>query len=98
VDLIAIRRDHAFSGGKFESGDLFEIILIQIKGGSARWPTVLDLRRLRAVKDHYGARHVALAEWKRGKETSFYTLQMVSGDHRRAWLEVTAAELFGNVT
>ena len=39
VDLIAIRKDHATVNGDFKRGDLFEIILIQIKGGGARWPT-----------------------------------------------------------
>ena len=36
VDLIAIRKDHATVNGGFKRGDLFEIILIQIKGGGAR--------------------------------------------------------------
>jgi hypothetical protein len=39
VDLIAIRKDHATVNGHFKRGDLFEIILIQIKGGGARCPT-----------------------------------------------------------
>ena len=38
VDLMAIRKDHGTHNSKFKRGDLFEIILIQIKGGGARLP------------------------------------------------------------
>ncbi|MFQ5853564.1 MAG: hypothetical protein ACE5JU_23650 [Candidatus Binatia bacterium] len=47
VDLIAIRKDHGTNNNKFKRGDLFEIILIQIKGGGARLPKTNDIRRLR---------------------------------------------------
>jgi hypothetical protein len=61
VDLIAIRKDHATTNGKFKREDLFEIILIQIKGGGARWPNADDIRRLRAVAKRYNAKDVILA-------------------------------------
>ena len=48
VDLMAIRKNHAKSKGRFKRGDLFEIILIQIKGGGARRPKMDDIKRLRA--------------------------------------------------
>jgi hypothetical protein len=38
VDLMAIRKNHAKPKFRFKRGDLFEIILIQIKGGGARRP------------------------------------------------------------
>src|SRR5262245_9882791 len=49
VDVMAIRRDHRLSSRKFKRGDLFEIILIQIKGGGARGPKMDDILRLRTV-------------------------------------------------
>jgi hypothetical protein len=62
VDLMAIRKNHAKSNSRFKRGDLFEIILIQIKGGSARRPKLDDVNRLRAVAKQYNARDVVLAE------------------------------------
>src|SRR5918994_2817065 len=66
VDLIAIRKDHATANGVFKRGDLFEIMLIQIKGSGAKWPNAEDIRRLRAVAKRYSARDVVLAEWVKG--------------------------------
>ena len=71
VDLIAIRKDHATTNGRYKRGDLFEIILIQIKGGGARWPNAEDIRRLRAVANFYRARDVVLAAWIKGPIKSF---------------------------
>ena len=79
VDLMAIRKDHSKSNGKFKRGDLFEIILIQIKGGGARWPNADDIRRLRAVAKRYSAKDVILAEWTKGSHQNFYRLETVSG-------------------
>jgi hypothetical protein len=59
VDLIAIRKNTKQPAGDIlKRGDLFDIILIQIKGGSARGPTPNDCRRLREVKRFYRARSV----------------------------------------
>jgi hypothetical protein len=44
VDLMAIRKNHATPNGAFKRGDLFEIILIQIKGGGARRPKMDDIK------------------------------------------------------
>lgn len=66
VDLIAIRRDHTRGEEPLQLGDLFEIVLIQVKGGSARMPTAKDNVRLAAVGKHYSARAILLAEWKQG--------------------------------
>ena len=56
VDLLAIRKDHRSPPTGLKRGDLFEIVLVQIKGGSARWPTRSDILRLRQVARHYHAK------------------------------------------
>lgn len=61
--------------GRFKRGDLFEIILIQIKGGGAKYPSRRDLRRLQAVAYRYDAKAVVLAVWKKGTEPSFFVLR-----------------------
>ena len=95
VDLIAIRRDHKLNRG-FKRGDLFEIVLIQVKGGTAPRPTVDDVRRLRAVKRFYRAREVLLAEWHKGKgpEFSKLTERTPASFPRQAWERVDAAVVF----
>lgn len=94
VDLIAIRKDHATTNGKFKRGDLFEIILIQIKGGSARWPNAEDIRRLRAVAKRYSAKDVILAEWVKGSHQNFYRLDKKTTDPKTAWKEVDPGIVF----
>ena len=44
MDLMAIRKDHHCA--EMPRGGLFEIILIRVKGGSARRPSDADIRRL----------------------------------------------------
>lgn len=95
VDLIAIRRDHRVSVMPFLPGDLFEIVLVQIKGGGAAWPSVADLTRLAAVRRRYRAKAVVLASWQKGAEPRFYTMRRVSPERDMAWREVTAVEVFG---
>jgi hypothetical protein len=73
VDLVAIRRDHRRAIGVFQPGDLFEIVLVHIKGGSAPWPSLRDLLRLKAVAGRYRAK-VVLAAWRKGAEPLFYLL------------------------
>src|SRR5919106_972855 len=88
VDLIAIRKDHATANGNFKRGDLFEIILVQIKGGGAKWPNAEDIRRLRAVAKRYSARDVVLAAWLKGSRQKFYRLGKTAVDPKIAWEEV----------
>jgi hypothetical protein len=95
VDMVAIRRDHREAPEPFLPGDLFEIVLVQIKGGSAPWPSQTDLRRLRAVGRRYRARAIVLAAWKKGTEPTFYVLKRSVIDRRKAWREVSAAVAFG---
>jgi hypothetical protein len=94
VDLMAIRKDHSKKNGKFKRGDLFEIILIQIKGGSARWPNADDIRRLRAVAKLYNARDVVLAEWVKASHQKFHRLGKTAADPKTAWKEVDPGEIF----
>ena len=68
VDVIAIRKDTSRpSGEEIKRGDLFEIILVQMKGGSARLPIDQELDRLQAVKKRYHAKEIVLFTWAKGK-------------------------------
>src|SRR5438128_10094086 len=49
VDLLAIRKDHGQPVGGIRRGDALQIILVQVKGGSAARPTLEDAARLRIV-------------------------------------------------
>ena len=55
VDLIAIRKDHGTPRKKLKRGDTFQIVLIQVKGGAAAYPTAEDGERLRAVARYHHA-------------------------------------------
>lgn len=73
VDLMAVRKDHRRDPSR-PPGDWFEIILIQVKGGTARRPDEGDIARLRLVAKRYHAREVVLAEWTVGTRPTFCTL------------------------
>ena len=89
VDLIAIRKDHRHDGPGLKRGDLFEIVLIQTKGGSAPRPTPDDLARLAKVARHHRAKAVILAEWRRAKKLDLFKL------NGKRWKLVSPAEIFG---
>lgn len=74
VDLLVIRKNHDEPGGVLKRGDLFDMVIIQVKGGSARGPSSDDLVRLRKVQEIYGARAVLLSTWKEGKKATFKEL------------------------
>jgi len=88
VDLIAIRKDHKAHGG-FKHGDRFQIILIQVKGGSAAKPTDDDANRLRAVARYHRAQCVLLASWKEGKSAQFFYLQAEGSSPRAEWFDIS---------
>ncbi|NPC56680.1 hypothetical protein [Caenimonas soli] len=88
VDMIAIRKNHAESAANRYRGDLFEIVLIQVKGGGARFPSPEDIDRLVCVKEHHHADKVVLAEWKRGEKLCCYLLPDTTN-------AVAASEIFG---
>jgi hypothetical protein len=89
VDLIAIRKDHRHDSPGLKRGDLFEIVLIQTKGGSAPRPTADDLGRLSRVARHHRAKAVILAEWRRGEKLELFEL---SGT---CWRSASPDEVFG---
>jgi hypothetical protein len=75
VDLLAVRKDHGNNPSPLKKGDLFEIVLIQVKGGSAKDPTAADVERLKLVQDRYHACGVLLSTWQLGKKLEFRRLQ-----------------------
>jgi len=88
VDLIAIRKDHHCQNPPIKIGDLFDIVLIQVKGGSAPFPTTDDIARLKKVAMHHRAKAVVLSEWKQKKRLQLYLLQ------RNKWIEASPNEIF----
>ncbi len=88
VDLIAIRKNHHFHGEGLKRGDLFDIVLIQTKGGSSARPTEEDVARLVKVAKHHRARAVVLAEWRRGVTLDLFRLK------GSKWLPVSANDIF----
>ena len=90
VDVMAIRKDTSKSDHEIlKMGDLFEIILVQMKGGSAPLPTDGDRARLRAVAKHYDAKKVVLFEWQRREGCTF---SILNGDE---WTKSSALKIFG---
>jgi hypothetical protein len=87
VDLLAIRKDHGEPVAGVRRGDALQIILVQVKGGSAARPTLEDAARLRIVAKRHCARHVLLATWKKGTSARFFRLRRASA--REAWTEIT---------
>jgi hypothetical protein len=88
VDLIAIRKDHGKPLPGTKRGDNFQIILIQVKGGSAAMPTAEDGNRLRAVARHHRAKRVLLAAWTKGKAAHFFRLRQRQAKALEDWIEV----------
>ena len=89
VDLMAIRKDHRKDVHGLKHGDLFEIILIQTKGGTASRPSAEDITRLSKVAKHHRAKGVVLAEWKKPDKLAFFWLE----DNN--WKIVAPADIFG---
>jgi len=90
VDLIAVRKNSKQPAGDIlKRGDLFDIILIQVKGGSAPAPTKDDCRRLWQVKKVYRAKAVIQFQWRKGKSSEF----SVRGRNLN-WKLTTSRELF----
>lgn len=89
VDLMAIRKDHNPTDPAVKRGDLFEIILIQVKGGRSRFPTDEDIDRLKIGAEYHRARTIILAEWKKSEALQLYEL------HDKAWQAIPAEKIFG---
>jgi len=93
VDLLAVRKHHGkpiIPGTK--SGDALQIILIQVKGGSAAMPTPEDGRRLRAVAKRVHARGMLLATWKRGAAVVFSRYWTRATKAAKEWTSVSDLE------
>ena len=76
VDIMAIQKDHRPGLDGLNRGDVFEIILIQVKGGHAPWPCLDDIERLKKVGVRYDAKAIILAKWKKGKQPVLYSLNL----------------------
>ena len=87
VDMVAMRKDHRKPANGLRRGDLLQIILIQVKGGTAAMPTEDDAIRLRGVARQHRARAVLLASWKKGKAARFFRLRR-SGVKGTQWAEL----------
>jgi hypothetical protein len=91
VDVLGIRKDTSKSDHHLlKSGDLFDLVLVQMKGGSAKSPSEADIRRLRAVARRYRVKDVILFTWMKGGGCVFRRL----GRGTR-WSRSSASELFG---
>jgi hypothetical protein len=90
VDLVAIRKNSKQPAGDLlKRGDLFDIVLIQIKGGTARGPTQNDCRRLLEVKRLYRATEVVQFQWRKGESSRFFVL-----GRKLNWVPSSSEELF----
>jgi hypothetical protein len=98
VDMLAMRKRHLSPPLDLKRGDLFDVILIQVKGGNARYPSFDELRRLQRVGRAYRARMVVFAQWTRGHEVRFFRLKRTFCEQagpRAAWQELESiAEVF----
>ena len=90
VDLLAIRKDHREPYPGSRRGDCLQIILIQVKGGSAAKPTSEDATRLRIVAKRHGACQVLLATWKKGRAARFFRLRRATASD--PWTETTSLD------
>jgi len=102
VDIVAMRKNH--KSIKMKRGDPFEIILVQVKGGSAQLPSKNDIKRLEIVGNMYDVKNIVLSEW-RNEEHNFsklknYTqltkvLRKKVWTPRDAWVKTTPTKIFG---
>lgn len=90
VDILAVRKSAAANAGaRLKAGDLFDFVLVQLKGGGALDPTRSDVLRLQRVARHYGALRVVLYAWKRGSHSEYYVL-----DPKGQWRDSSAKDSF----
>jgi len=75
VDLIAICKNTTQpTGDILKRGAPFDIVLIQIKGGSTPAPAAEDCLRLWEVKKVYHAKAVVQFQWRKGQSSECHTL------------------------
>lgn len=91
VDLLAIRKNHHDPEAPLKRGDLFEVVILQVKGGKAPRPNEEERERLRRVAKLYNAK-ILLSEWKQGKKPIVSQLKGEKGDD---WVKlIDAADVF----
>jgi hypothetical protein len=89
VDVLAVRKNTSPPDDpRLKRGDMFEFILVQMKGGSAGRPSDRDIDRLRLVQRRYRARDIVLFEWNKGRWSRFWTLQ------GKRWTKAPVREIF----
>ena len=88
VDMIAVRKDHSTPQDGLKRGDALQIILIQVKGGSAANPTSEDAARLRLVARLHNASEVLPAAWKKGRAARFFSMRPEAAAGEPDWIEV----------
>ena len=100
VDLLAIRKNHVKTVKKvgLKPGDLFDMILVQVKGGNASLPSLNDIKRMQILARYYNANSVVLANWK-NEQLSFYRLRDMNSKKKfkskDAWVKVgSPSEIF----
>lgn len=93
VDMIAIRKDHKSSYAGTKQGDMFQIVLLQVKGGSAPEPTAEDGERLSIVGRRYHADIVLLSTWKKGEGAQFSLFDKDEGNWNK---QADPKKIFGN--
>ena len=87
VETLRARREAPQRRRVQPRGDALQIILIQVKGGTAARPTPADATRLRAVAKRHGACDFLLATWKKGMEARFFRLRRATAIE--PWTEIT---------
>jgi hypothetical protein len=96
IDLLAVRKNHRPAIAGVRRGDLLDVVLIQVKGGSAGFPSIDELARLRMVGRAYRAKAILLAQWKQGRQSSFYRLKRIGlaglATPRDAWEELESPD------
>ena len=91
VDVLAIRKHTSQpEDSLLKRGDLFDMVLVQVKGGSAQRPSIEDRQRLSEVADYYNAQEVMLFEWYKGKSCRLFKL-----GQDLEWEPTTGTEVFG---
>jgi hypothetical protein len=91
VDLVVVRRDFSPTS----RGDLLEVVLVQVKGGTGAWPTREEIARLRRTAKHHRACAVVLSTWDKGKMPTLYTPRSgAASTRRKAWTEIDEVAAF----
>lgn len=88
IDMIAIRKDHRNPRPETKRGGALQIVLTQVKGGSAAIPTGEDGTRLAAVAKRLHGRHILLACWKKGTAAQFFRYRPRAKPGPRQWSEL----------